>query len=146
MEIAGQRIVVIGGAGLIGSHVVEGLLEEDVREVVVFDNFARGVRANLEGALRDSRCRVFELGGDICQVDILDRAVEGADAVVHLAALWLLHCHDFPDSAFEVNIRGTFNVLQACVRHRVKRFIYSSSASVYGDAVREPMDLSLIHI
>jgi UDP-glucose 4-epimerase len=139
MNIEGQRVLVIGGAGLIGSHVVEELLKEAVAEVVVFDNFSRGRIENLQGALQDRRCKVFELGGDICQTDILDRAMEGCDAVVHLAALWLLHCHDFPRSAFEVNIRGMFNVLEACVRHRVKRLVYSSSASVYGDAVREPI-------
>jgi UDP-glucose 4-epimerase len=139
MNIEGQRVLVIGGAGLIGSHVVEELLKEAVAEVIVFDNFSRGRIESLQGALQDRRCKVFELGGDICQPDILDRAVEGCDGVVHLAALWLLHCHDFPRSAFEVNIRGMFNVLEACVRHRVKRLVYSSSASVYGDAVREPI-------
>ena len=59
--------------------------------------------------------------------------------MVHLAALWLLHCHEYPQSAFEVNVRGTFNVLEACRRHRVRKLVYSSSASVYGDAVAEPM-------
>lgn len=139
MELKDKRILVIGGAGLIGSHVVDELLKEPVKEVVVYDNFTRGTMDNLENALKDPRCMIFPLGGDICQPDILDKAVEGADAVVHLAALWLLHCHEFPQSAFEVNIRGTFNVLQACVKHKVKRLIYSSSASVYGDAVEEPM-------
>jgi len=135
----GEKVLVIGGAGLIGSHVIESLLAEPVREVVVFDNFSRGVSSNLEAALNDPRVKVFELGGDICQRDLLDRAFSGVDSVVHLAALWLLHCHEFPESAFEVNIRGTFNVLQACVRHEVRRLVYSSSASVYGDAVEEPM-------
>jgi len=139
MDLEGKRILVVGGAGLVGSHVVEELLKEPVAEIRVFDNFSRGVRENLEEAIRDPRCQIFELGGDICQTDILDKAIEGCDAVVHLAALWLLHCQDFPASAFEVNVRGTFNVLQACVRHKVKRLVYSSSASVYGDAVSEPM-------
>lgn len=139
MELDGRRVLVVGGAGLIGSHVVEELLREPVGEVVVFDNFSRGVRDNLEDALADPRCRVFDLGGELLQRDLLDEAVRGADAVVHLAALWLLHCHEYPESAFEVNVRGTFNVLQACVRHQVGRLVYSSSASVYGDAVSEPM-------
>ena len=129
----------IGGAGLIGSHVVEQLLAGPVREVVVYDNFVRGTRENLAGALKDERCSIFPLGGDICQADILDQAFDGVDAVVHLAALWLLHCHEFPESAFEVNVRGTFNVLQACVKHGIRRLVYSSSASVYGDAAEEPM-------
>lgn len=135
MDIKDQKILVIGGAGLIGSHVVEELLKEPVKEIVVFDNFSRGTMGNLQGALHDNRCRVFELGGDVCQRDILDKAVEGADAIISLKDLWLLHCHDFPESAFEVNIRGTFNILMACVNHNIKRLVYSSSASVYGDAL-----------
>jgi UDP-glucose 4-epimerase len=83
--------------------------------------------------------RIYEYGGDILQTDVLARALEGADGVFHFAALWLLHCQDFPRSAFDVNIRGTFNVLEACVEAGVQRLVYSSSASVYGDAVEEPM-------
>jgi UDP-glucose 4-epimerase len=65
--------------------------------------------------------------------------MKGVDGVFHFAALWLLQCHDFPRSAFDVNVAGTFNVLEACVRNGVKRLVFSSSASVYGDAVEEPM-------
>jgi len=139
LDLRGKRILVIGGAGLIGSHVVEELLREDVKEVIVYDNFCRGRLENLEEALKDPRCRIFEIGGDILQTDILDAAMKSVDGVVHLAALWLLQCHEFPRSAFDVNIRGTFNVLEACVANNVKRLVYSSSASVYGDAVEEPM-------
>jgi UDP-glucose 4-epimerase len=139
MDIRGKRLVVIGGAGLIGSHVVDELVREDVSEVVVFDNFSRGTRENLARALTDDRVRVYELGGDILRTDILDSALKGADGVFHLAALWLLHCQEYPQSAFEVNIRGTFNVLESCVANDVERLVYSSSASVYGDAVEEPM-------
>ncbi len=139
MDLAGSKILVIGGAGLIGSHVVEELLKEEVREVIIYDNFCRGSMENLTEALRDPRCRIFEIGGDIMQADILDAAMEGVDGVVHLAALWLLQCHEFPRAAFDVNVRGTFNVLEACVAHKIKRLVYSSSASVYGDAVAEPM-------
>ncbi len=138
-ELAGKKIVLIGGAGLIGSHVVDELVKHDVAEIVVYDNFARGTFDNLELALKDPRVKVFELGGDITQTDILDEAIKGKDYVFHLAALWLLHCHDYPRSAFHVNIEGTFNVLEACVKHKVKKLIYSSSASVYGDAVELPM-------
>ena len=139
MDIEGCRILVIGGAGLIGSHVVEELLKEDVREVIVYDNFCRGTNENISLALSDSRCSVFEIGGDILQTDILDTAMKDVDAVIHLAALWLLQCYEYPRAAFDVNIRGTFNVLEACVANNVKRLVYSSSASVYGDAVLEPM-------
>ena len=139
MDIRGKRLIVIGGAGLIGSHVVERLAREDVGEIVVYDNFARGTAENLESAVKDPRVRVYEVGGDICQTDILNAALKGADGVFHLAALWLLQCQDFPRAAFDVNIAGTFNVLEACVANGVQRLVYSSSASVYGDAVEEPM-------
>jgi UDP-glucose 4-epimerase len=139
MDIRGKKFVVIGGAGLIGSHVVDLLTCEDVREILVYDNFVRGTQENLAAALRDPRVKIYEVGGDICQSDILNAALQGADAVFHLAALWLLQCHDFPRAAFDVNIRGTFNVLEACVQQGVSRLVYSSSASVYGDAVEEPM-------
>ncbi len=139
MNIVNKKILVIGGAGLIGSHVVEELLKEDIKEVIIYDNFCRGTYENVEQALKDPRCRIFEIGGDILQTDILNSAMKEADAVIHLAALWLLQCHEYPRAAFDVNIRGTFNVLEACVANNVKRLVYSSSASVYGDAVEEPM-------
>lgn len=139
MDLEGKRLVVIGGAGLIGSHTVDALLKEDVREVVVYDNFVRGTAENLADALQDKRVSVFEAGGDICQTDILASAIEGADGVFHFAALWLLQCVEYPRAAFDVNIAGTFNVLEACWNAGVERLVYSSSASVYGDAVEEPM-------
>jgi UDP-glucose 4-epimerase len=139
MNIKGSKILVIGGAGFIGSFVVSELLKEDVSEVVIYDNFARGKKSYLEEQLKDSRCSIFPIGGDIRDLDILDAAVKGKDFVIALAAMWLLHCKDFPRTAFEVNVAGTFNVLEACVRHNVKKLVWSSSASVYGDAVELPM-------
>ena len=139
MDLKGKRLVLIGGAGLIGSHTADRLLAEDVKELVVYDNFARGRTENLESALKDPRVKIFEAGGDIMQTDVLDSALANADGVFHFAALWLLQCHEFPRSAFDVNVRGTFNVMEACIRKGVKRLVYSSSASVYGDAVAEPM-------
>jgi UDP-glucose 4-epimerase len=139
MKLTGKRILVIGGAGFIGSHVVEELLKTDVASVTVFDNFVRSYRQNLATSLRNPRCQVFPDGGDIRDTDILNRAVSENDAVVHLAAMWLLHCKDYPRTAFDVNIGGTFNVLEACVANGIERLVYSSSASVYGDAVEIPM-------
>ena len=140
MDIRGKRLVVIGGAGLIGSHTVDRLIQEDVDEIVIYDNFVRGTPENLAEALRDPRVRVYEVGGDICQTDILNAALKDADGAFHFAALWLLQCQEYQRAAFDVNIRGTFNVLEACVQQGVERLVYSSSASVYGDAVEEPMD------
>jgi UDP-glucose 4-epimerase len=139
MDIKGSRVLVIGGAGFIGSHVVDELLHEDLKEIIVYDNFCRGTMTNLEEAQKDPRVRIYEIGGDICQTDILGSAVKGVDYVIHLAALWLLQCYEYPRAAFDVNVRGTFNVLEACVNNKIKKLIYSSSASVYGDAVEIPM-------
>ena len=139
MNINQSSVLVIGGAGFIGSHVVAELLKTDVGRVVIFDNFARGKLHHLTESLEDSRCEIYSNGGDVRDIDILNDAMEGIDGVVHLAAMWLLHCKDFPRTAFHVNIEGTFNVLEACVKNGVKRLVYSSSASVYGDAVEVPM-------
>jgi len=134
-----KKILVIGGAGFIGSFVVSELLKEPVSEVVIYDNFARGKKEYLAEQLKDPRCSIFPIGGDIRDIDILDTAMKGKDYVISLAAMWLLHCKDYPRTAFEVNIAGTFNVLEACVKNNIKKLIWSSSASVYGDAVELPM-------
>lgn len=139
MKLDGKRVLVIGGAGFIGSHVVEELLKTDVGKVVVYDNYARGKLSNIRESLEDKRVSVFEDGGDIREIDVLNAAMKNVDAVVHLAAMWLLHCKDYPRTAFDVNISGTFNVLEACVNNDIERLVYSSSASVYGDAVELPM-------
>ncbi|PPJ63043.1 NAD-dependent epimerase/dehydratase family protein [Cuspidothrix issatschenkoi] len=139
MDLKGKRFLVIGGAGLIGSHTVDSLLQEDVAEIRIYDNFTRGSLGNIIESLKDSRVNIFPLGGELLHRDILNEAMKDIDGVFHFAALWLLHCWDFPRSAFEVNIGGTFNVLEACINNGVKRLVYSSSASVYGDAVAEPM-------
>lgn len=139
MQLSNSKILVIGGAGFIGSHVVGELLKTDVAEVVVYDNFTRGKHFHLEPHLRDPRCKVYPNGGDIRDVDVLNDAMQGMDGVVHLSAMWLLHCKDYPRTAFKVNIEGTFNVLEACVKNNIKRLVYSSSASVYGDATEVPM-------
>lgn len=139
MELKDSKVLVIGGAGFIGSFVIAQLLKESVAEVVVYDNFARGQKDYLKEQLKDPRCSIFPIGGDVREIDILDTAVAGKDYVICLAAMWLLHCKDFPRTAFEVNIAGTFNVFEACVKHKIKKLIWSSSASVYGDAVELPM-------
>ena len=139
MELKNSKVLVIGGAGFIGSFVVREVLKHDVKEVVIYDNFARGKMINIEDCLQDKRCHLYEHGGDIRDIDLLNDAMKGVDYVFHLAAMWLLHCKDFPRTAFKVNVEGTFNVLEACVKNNVKKLVYSSSASVYGDAVQVPM-------
>jgi UDP-glucose 4-epimerase len=139
MQLRNSRILVIGGAGLVGSHIVDQLTKTDVGEVLIYDNFCRGRLDNLEQALQDPRVKIYPYGGDLLQTDILERAMEGIDGVFHLAALWLLQCHEFPRAAFDTNVRGTFNVIETAIRQKVKRVVYSSSASVYGDALQLPM-------
>ncbi len=139
MELKEKKILVIGGAGFIGAFVVRELLKEPVKEVIIYDNFARGKMSNIEDCLKDHRCNIYPNGGDVREIDILNDAMKGVDYVIHLAAMWLLHCKDYPRSAFDVNIAGTFNVIEACVKNNIKKLIYSSSASVYGDAVEVPM-------
>ncbi|MDR7022795.1 SDR family NAD(P)-dependent oxidoreductase [Pseudomonas peli] len=139
MKVQGSKILVIGGAGFIGSFVVSELLKEGAGQVVIYDNLARGKLSNIAEQLKDPRCTMYPNGGDIREIDLLNDAMKGMDGVIHLAAMWLLHCKDFPRTAFHVNIEGTFNVLEACVNNNIKRLVYSSSASVYGDAVQVPM-------
>ncbi|MGQ0732054.1 MAG: NAD-dependent epimerase/dehydratase family protein [Acidobacteriota bacterium] len=137
MQLAGEKVVVIGGAGFVGSHIVEALAAEPVAEIVVFDNFVRGTRRNLEAAQRDSRVKVVE--GSVIDLKLLTQVLDGAGGVFHLAALWLFECVHQPRAALDVNVGGTFNVVEACHREGIKKVVYSSSASVYGDAVFTPM-------
>ena len=123
MNLKGKRLVLIGGAGLIGSHTVDHLIKEDVKEILIYDNMVRGSRENLQDAMKDPRVKIYDVGGDIMQTDILQSAFEGADGVFHFAALWLLQCHEYPRTAFDVNVRGTFNVMEACVAKGVKRLV-----------------------
>lgn len=136
-ELQDSRILVIGGAGFVGSHIVDQLLEEPVREVVVLDNFVRGTRENLSAAATDARISIVD--GSILDTDLLGEMMTGTDYVFHLAALWLYECVHEPRSAVEVNIVGTFNVIEAAQAAAVKKVVNSSSASVYGDAVETPM-------
>jgi UDP-glucose 4-epimerase len=136
-DLSGSRVLVIGGAGFLGSHIVDHLLDTPAREVVVLDNFVRGTRANLAGASRDPRVRVVE--GSIEDRRLLADLMTGTDYVFHLAALWLYECVHEPRRALEVNVVGTYNVVEAAQTAGVKKVVFSSSASVYGDALFTPM-------
>jgi UDP-glucose 4-epimerase len=137
MQTDNAKILVVGGAGFVGSHIVEQLLREPVREVIVLDNFVRGRRANLQEAVRDPRVTVVD--GSITDMPLLEATMQGVDAVFHLAALWLLECVEQPRSAVEVNVGGTWNVIETARKANVRKIVYSSSASVYGDALFTPM-------
>ena len=136
-ELDGSRILVIGGAGFLGSHIVDQLTDTTAREIVVVDNFVRGTRQNLRDAVRDERVRVVD--GSVTDQRLLAELMAGTDYVFHLAALWLYECVHEPRSALEVNVVGTYNVVEAAADAGVKKVVYSSSASVYGDAAFTPM-------
>jgi UDP-glucose 4-epimerase len=132
-----KRIMLIGGAGLVGSHIVDQLVAEPVKEIVVFDNFLRGSRGNLAAAMASPKVRVVE--GSITDREALARELAGIDGVFLLASLWLGECVNDPRLAWEVNTIGTWNVVEACRAAGVQRVVYSSSASVYGNALVTPM-------
>ena len=138
MNLSGNKIVVIGGAGLVGSYIVDQLLDEQVSEIVVYDNFVRGPRKNLKQAMAQSR-KITLVEASILDLDRLQKALDGAAGVFLLAALWLGECVADPRAAIEVNVVGTFNVIEAAIKKGIERVVYSSSASVYGDALSTPM-------
>jgi UDP-glucose 4-epimerase len=137
MQLEGKRVIAIGGAGLVGSHIVDQLIDEPVEEIVVFDNFVRGTKKNLEAASKSKKVRIVE--GSIQDTQALDEVMNGVDGVFLLASLWLGECLNNPRKAWEVNTLGTWNVIEACLKHDIKRVVYSSSASVYGNALFTPM-------
>jgi UDP-glucose 4-epimerase len=137
MSLARSRILVIGGAGFIGSHIVDQLIDENPAEIRILDNLVRGTRTNLAGALTCNKVKLIQ--GTITDRETLRQAVEETDYVFHLAALWLGECVSAPRSAVEVNVVGTYNVVEACRDAGVKRVVFSSSASVYGNALTVPM-------
>jgi UDP-glucose 4-epimerase len=137
MDLTGRRVLLVGGAGLIGSHLTDELLHTDVAEIVIFDDFSRGTRANLADALNDSRVRIVV--GDIADKAALVEAMQGIDGVFLLSALWLLQCAEDPRAGHDVNVTGNLNVVDACREAGVQRLVFSSSASVYGNARTSPM-------
>ena len=136
--IEGSKIFVTGGAGFVGSTTVDQLLELGAAEVRVLDNFIRGNVRNLEAAQQTGRVVLIE--GDVRDAAMVDSLTEGVDYVLHQAALRITRCAEAPREAIEVLVNGTSNVLESAVRHKVKKVVAASSASVYGDPSYLPMD------
>ncbi len=131
MKIEGHHFLVTGGSGFIGSHLVEALVQQGAARIVVFDKIINDRNlAGLGGA-----CGVEVIEGDLLQRDLLDGALRGIHGVFHLAVLPLGACEQDPRLAFEVNIRGTFNVIDCAIQRGVKKLVYSSASSVYGDTL-----------
>jgi UDP-glucose 4-epimerase len=137
-SIQGTKILITGGAGFVGSVTVDQLLDAGAAEVRVLDNFIRGNLRNLESAKTNGNVVVIE--GDIRDADTVNSAAEGVDYIFHQAALRITRCAEAPREAVQVLIDGTSNVLESAVRHKIKKIVAASSASVYGDPSYLPMD------
>lgn len=135
-RLEGARIVVTGGAGLIGSHLIEQLVRGGSGQVTVLDNLTRGRVENLREAMDSGRVTLVE--GDIRDRALLGRLFDGADLLFHLAAIRLTHCATDPRLALSVMVDGTYDVMEAAVAARIPRVVAASSASVYGMAVHFP--------
>lgn len=134
--LQGADVLVTGGAGTIGSTLVDQLLDTGVSRIDVLDNFVRGRLGNLSPALESGRVRVVD--GDIRDRDLVHDLTRGKDLVFHQAAIRITQCAEEPRLALEVLVDGTFNVLEAAVEHRVGKLVAASSASVYGMAEEFP--------
>ena len=141
MEINRKKVLVTGGAGFIGSHLTEGLLKLGARVTVLdnFDDFYPGKEQNIQGLLGSDKIRLVR--GSILDLDLLSSLIKDSDAVVHLAAqAGVRYCNEYPLKANEVNATGTMNVVASCHKLGVKKLVYASSSSVFGDPVKTPMD------
>lgn len=135
-KIKNSTILVTGGAGFIGSYVVEELLVLEPKRIIILDNFIRGSEANMKNFRHNPLVEVIE--GDIRDNSLLEKCIMGSDYVFHMAALRINACAANPREGFEVMLRSTFDVAELCVKHKIKKIIYSSSASVYGLAQHFP--------
>jgi UDP-glucose 4-epimerase len=139
-QLKDARVLITGGAGLVGSHIADQLLKEDVSEIVVLDNFVRGLHKNLAGAMQSGKIKIVE--GDICDKELVQKTMAGIDVLFHQAAIRITQCAEDPRLAFEVLAAGTYNVLEAAVAAKVQRVVAASSASVYGMAETFPTNES----
>jgi UDP-glucose 4-epimerase len=131
-----RKALITGGAGLIGSHIADRLITDGYEEIVILDNFTRGRLQNLESAAAFARITTVE--GDIRDASLVRDLMEGVDIVFHEAAIRITQCAEDPRLAHDVLATGTFNLLEAAVAANVKRVVYASSASIYGQAEEFP--------
>jgi UDP-glucose 4-epimerase len=134
--LQGARALVTGGAGTIGSTIVDHLITAGVDRITVLDNLVRGRRANLDEAVAAGRVELIE--GDLRDRDLVHDLTHGTDIVFHQAAIRITQCAEEPRLALEVLVDGTFNVFEAAAEHGVGKLVAASSASVYGMAEEFP--------
>jgi UDP-glucose 4-epimerase len=135
-KILNSHIVITGGAGFIGSYVTEELLKMQPARVVIIDNLIRGSYENMKTFINNPVVTFIQ--GDICDTQLLEQCIKGADYVFHMAALRINACAGNPQDGFDVMLQATFHLAQLCVKHHIKKVVYSSSASVYGLAQHFP--------
>ena len=135
-KITNSKIFITGGAGFIGSYVVEQLLEHSPARICILDNFIRGSHENMKNFSNNPIVKFVE--GDIRNEALLEECIKDSDYVYHMAALRINACAADPNEGFEVMLKATFNLANFCVKHKVKKVIYSSTASVYGLAQNFP--------
>jgi UDP-glucose 4-epimerase len=135
-KVKDSVILVTGGAGFIGSYVVEELILLKPKKIIIIDNLIRGGYPNMKNFIDNTLVEFHE--GDIRDLNLLEKCISGTDYVFHMAALRINSCAANPREGFEVMLKSTFEVASLCVKHKVKKVIYSSSASVYGLAQHFP--------
>jgi UDP-glucose 4-epimerase len=135
-KVKDSVILVTGGAGFIGSYVVEELLALKPREIIIIDNLVRGGLHNMKNFIHNPLVKFHE--GDIRDLSLLESCIAGADYVFHMAALRINSCAANPREGFDVMLKATFELAELCAKHKIKKVIYSSSASVYGLAQHFP--------
>lgn len=131
-----SKIVITGGAGFIGSYVVEELLKYEPSKIIILDNLIRGSFENMQTFFNNPIVEFIE--GDVRDTALLEQCLTGVDYVFHMAALRINACAANPKDGFDVMLKSTFEIADICVRHKIKKIIYSSSASVYGMAQHFP--------
>jgi UDP-glucose 4-epimerase len=139
LSIKDSRCLVVGGAGLVGAHIIKALISAEAGEIVVYDSLTRGTRQQFElvAAGADNATLVV---GDVRDMEGLASVTAGMDIVFSQAAMWLRQCQKHPRESLDVNVIGAFNVFQACVEARVKKVVHASSSSVYGEGLYLPTD------
>jgi UDP-glucose 4-epimerase len=131
-SLKNKRVLLTGGAGLIGSHTADHLVKENVAEIVILDDFSRGNLNNLSWARTHGPITIVE--GDIRDRNVIEKAIKGIDVLIHEAAIRITRCAQEPRLALEVLVDGTFNVYEAAVKEKVSKVVAASSASIYGSA------------